>query len=53
MTFNMPIITGAIVLGLGTVPCTYVADSTSDQERSTEKIGSELGVPAPSRSGSS
>ena len=47
MTFNMPIMTGAIILGLGTVPFTYAADPTSDQERSTDQIGSELGVPAP------
>ena len=47
MKFTIPIMTGAIVLGLGTVPCTYAADPTSDQERSTEQIGSELGGPAP------
>ena len=47
MKFSIPIITGAIVLGLGTVPFTYAADPKSDQERSTEQIGGELGVPAP------
>jgi len=47
MTFNIPVITGAIVLGLGTVPFTYAADPKSDQEGLTGQIGSEMSVPEP------
>ncbi len=41
------LLTGAMVLGLGTVPFTYAADPKSDQERFTQQIGSEMGVPEP------
>ena len=42
-----PLLTGAMVLGLGTVPFANASDSKSDQERFTQQIGSELGVPDP------
>lgn len=38
---------GAMVLGLGTVPFTYAADSKPDQKRFSQQIGSEMGVPDP------
>ncbi|HKC93125.1 MAG TPA: hypothetical protein VKB81_03790, partial [Nitrospira sp.] len=47
MKFTIPVMTGAIVLGLGTVPFTYAADSKSDQEGVARQIGSEMGVPEP------
>ena len=39
------LLTGSMVLSLGTVPFTYSADLKSDQERFTQQIGSETGVP--------
>src|SRR5215471_3944243 len=47
MTFTIPVITGALVLGLGTVPFTYAADPKSDHEGFTGQIGSETGLPDP------
>lgn len=41
------LLTGAMVLSLGTGPFTYGADPKSDQERFTQQIGSEMGVPEP------
>lgn len=41
------LLTGAVVLGLGTVPFAYAADPKSGQERFTRQIGSEVGVPEP------
>lgn len=46
------LLTGAMVLGLGTIPFTYAADPKSDQERFTQQIGSEMGVPTPGSVGS-
>ena len=42
-----PLFTGAMVLGLVTVPFAFAADATSDQERFVRQIGSETGVPVP------
>jgi sporulation protein YlmC with PRC-barrel domain len=41
------LLTGAMVLSLGTVPFTYAADQKSDQDRFTQQRGSEMGVPEP------
>jgi sporulation protein YlmC with PRC-barrel domain len=41
------LLTGAMVLSLGTVPFTYAADPKSDQDRFTQQMGSEMGVPDP------
>ena len=46
------LLTGAMVLGLGTVPFTYAADPRSDQERFTWQIGNDTGVPDPGSVGS-
>lgn len=41
------LLTGVMVLGLGTGSFTYAADPKSDQERFTRQIGSEVDVPEP------
>ena len=41
------LLTGAMVLGLGTVSFTYAADQKSDQKPFTQQMGNEMGVPDP------